>query len=80
MKAKSKIAKLSTPASSEVRWLTTGDCAKKLGVTSRLVARWIDSGRLLGFCLPGCKDRRVHPDALAEFERREGFCRARGEK
>lgn len=61
-----------------VRWLTTGDCAKQLGVTQKLVSRWIDSGRLLGFCLPGCKARRVHPQALAEFQEREGFARASG--
>lgn len=63
-----------------VVWLTTGDCAKRLGVTQRLIARWIDSGRLLGFTLPATNARRVHPQVLADFEEREGFNRARGTK
>ena len=61
-----------------VVWLTTGDCAKRLGVTSRLIARWIDTGRLLGFTLPATNARRVHPQVLADFEASEGFARAKG--
>ena len=61
-----------------VVWLTTGDCSKRLGVTSRLVARWIDTGRLLGFKLPATNARRVHPQVLADFEASEGFARAKG--
>ena len=61
-----------------VIWLTTGDCAKRLGVTSRLIARWIDTGRLLGFKLPATNARRVHPQVLADFEASEGFARAKG--
>ena len=61
-----------------VVWLTTGDCSKRLGVTSRLIARWIDTGRLLGFKLPATNARRVHPQVLADFEASEGFARAKG--
>lgn len=78
--ARSKLPKVKPSTETGVKWLTTGDCAKRLGVTARLVARWIDSGRLLGFTLPATRDRRVHPDALAEFERREGFNAAKGIK
>jgi len=66
------------PKVAPVVWLTTGDCAKRLGVTSRLIARWIDTGRLLGFTLPESKARRVHPQVLADFAEREGFNRAKG--
>jgi len=61
-----------------VVWLTTGDCAKRLGVATKMVARWIDNGRLLGFTLPESKARRVHPQVLADFAEREGFNRAKG--
>jgi excisionase family DNA binding protein len=61
-------------------WLTTGQIATRLGVSSRLVAKWIDTGKLIGFRLPYSKDRRVHADVLAEFEEAHGFNRARGRK
>lgn len=61
-----------------VRWLTTGQIAKRLGVAPRTVAKWIDSGRLIGIRIPGSRDRRVHPVALADFERHYGIDRARG--
>ena len=63
-----------------VVWLTTGDCARRLGVAPKMIARWIDNGLLLGFTLPESKARRVHPQVLAEFAEREGFNRARGIK
>ena len=78
MKARSRIQNMKPKQELVTQWLTTGDCAKRLGVTARMIARWIDNGRLLGLTLPGSKDRRVHPEALAEFEEREGFNRARG--
>ncbi len=64
----------------DVRWFTTGQVAKRLGVAPRTVCKWVDSGRLLGFKLPGSKDRRIHPQALAEFEAFHGWDRARGAK
>jgi excisionase family DNA binding protein len=59
-------------------WLTTGQVSRRLGVSARTVAQYIDAGRLLGFRLPMSKARRVHPEALREFCKREGFDRARG--
>lgn len=47
--------------------LTTGAVAKFSGVSPRTAAKWFDSGRLKGWRLPGCQDRRVTPAALVEF-------------
>jgi excisionase family DNA binding protein len=78
-KARSNIAgRPSAEGELGVKWLTTGQVAKRLGVSSTTVGKWIDSGRLTGIRLPGSKDRRVHPIALADFERRYGIDRARG--
>ena len=77
MKALSKIPQLeSTDHVSD--WLTTGQVARRLGVSQRTAAKYIDEGRLLGMRLPMSRARRVHPDALREFCKREGFDRARG--
>jgi excisionase family DNA binding protein len=78
--ARSRIQRVEPNESPEIQWLTTGECAKRLGVTSKLIARWIDNGRLLGFALPDSKHRRVSAIALAAFEASEGFRRARGIK
>jgi excisionase family DNA binding protein len=67
-----------SPGALGVRWLTTGQIASRLGVSQRMVAKWIDDGRLIGIRLPGSRDRRVHPDVLEEFQRHYGFNRARG--
>ena len=40
--------------------MTTGECAKRLGVAPRTVAKMIDRGQLKGFRIPGSEDRRVH--------------------
>ena len=77
MQAKSKIPQVETIDTTS-DWLTTGQVARRLGVSARTVTKYIDSGRLLGFCLPMSKARRVHPEALLEFAKREGFDRARG--
>lgn len=80
-KAKSRIQPPpSIEGEMETRWLTTGQVAKRLGVSMRIVCKWIDSGVLRGMRLPVSKDRRVHPQALAEFEKAHGFDRARGKK
>jgi len=77
MKARSKIPQLEL-AELGVDWLTTGQVARRLGVSAATVSKWIDSGRLLGLRLPESQARRVHPEALREFCQREGFDRARG--
>ncbi len=46
--------------------LTTGIIAKVCGVAPRTATKWIDSGLLKGYRLPGSQDRRV---SRAEFER-----------
>lgn len=63
-----------------VKWLTTGQVALRLGVSMRTVSKWIDSGVLRGIRIPLSKDRRVHPQALAEFEKLHGYDRARGKR
>jgi excisionase family DNA binding protein len=69
---------IDTPGELGVKWMTTGQIATLLGVSQRMVSRWIDEGRLIGIRLPGSRERRVHPDVLREFQRYYGFDRARG--
>ena len=47
--------------------LTTGDVAKICKVAPRTVAKWIDSGALRGYRIPGSLDRRVPLKHLVEF-------------
>lgn len=49
--------------------LTTGEVAKKLCVSRRTVAKWIDSGLLRGFKIPNGRTRKV---ALFDFLK---FCK-----
>jgi excisionase family DNA binding protein len=58
--------------------LTTGQVAKRLGVSHGTVKKWIDAGRLNGIRLPGARpgvlgDRRVTQRSLEEFCRKNGF-------
>jgi excisionase family DNA binding protein len=46
---------------------TTGSIAKLCQVAIRTVTRWIDSGALRGYRIPGTQDRRVPRDALRAF-------------
>jgi excisionase family DNA binding protein len=48
---------------------TTGEVARICNVTKRTVIKWIDSGRLKGYVIPGSAHRRVPADALAAFMR-----------
>ena len=79
-RARSRIGKVDVEGELGVRWLTTGDVAKRLGVAMRTVSKWIDEGRLVGIKLPGSRERRVHPSAMEAFEREWGFDRARGKR
>lgn len=56
--------------------LTTGDVAKVAGVSARLVHKWIDSGILRGYRLPGSKFRRVEPASLVLFLKQHGLAEA----
>lgn len=50
------------------RDLTTGQIADKLAVAPRTVAKWIDSGQLRGYRLPGTmRHRRVQRVDLLAF-------------
>lgn len=40
-------------------FLTTGQIATLLGVAPKTVSKWVDSGLLKGFRLPGSMDRRI---------------------
>jgi len=49
--------------------LTTGEVATICNVAARTVSKWIDSGRLDGYRIPGSRDRRVTREALDRFIR-----------
>lgn len=53
--------------------LTTGKVAAICQVSPRMVAKWIDSGRLKGYKLPGSQDRRVLVEDLREFMDKHGM-------
>jgi len=53
--------------------LTTGEVASICKVAARTVSKWIDSGRLEGYRIPGSRDRRVTRDALESFIRKHGL-------
>lgn len=53
--------------------LTTGEVAAICNVAARTVSKWIDSGRLAGYRIPGSRDRRVTREALDAFIRDTGI-------
>lgn len=52
---------------------TTGKIAKVCRVSARTVSKWIDSGLLKGWRLPGGVDRRVARSELVAFLARHGM-------
>jgi excisionase family DNA binding protein len=62
---------MSKPESKSV--LTTGEVAAICNVAARTVSKWIDSGRLAGYRIPGSRDRRVTREALDAFVRDTGI-------
>ena len=52
---------------------TTGQVAKVCRVAARTVSKWIDSGELVGYRVPGSKDRRVYRDDLIAFLQRNNM-------
>lgn len=46
---------------------TTGQVAKICKVAPRTVSKWFDSGRLVGYRIPGSQDRRIPRDNLIRF-------------
>jgi two-component system response regulator RpaA len=52
---------------------TTGQIAKICRVSPRTVSKWFDSGQLVGYRIPGSKDRRILCDKLVSFFRESGM-------
>lgn len=52
---------------------TTGQVAKLAGVSPGTAVKWIDSGRLKGYRIPGSQDRRVTREDLVRFLRDAGM-------
>jgi hypothetical protein len=53
-----------------IKLFTTGQIADLMGLDVRTVAKWIDSGALVGVYLPPSnkqRERRVHRDELVKF-------------
>jgi excisionase family DNA binding protein len=50
--------------------LGTSQIAKMLSVSPNMVVKWIDSGMLAGWKVPGSKHRRVSQKTVAEFAKR----------
>jgi excisionase family DNA binding protein len=53
--------------------LTSGQVATICGVAARTAGKWIDSGKLKGYRIPGSQDRRVHLDDLKAFMAAQGW-------
>ena len=53
--------------------LTTGDVARICNVAPRTVSKWVDTGRLRGYRIPGGKDRRIPLDQLIRFMKSHGL-------
>ena len=53
--------------------LTTGQVARICKVAPRTVSKWVDSGQLPGYRIPGSKDRRVPMGELVRFMRAHGI-------
>ena len=47
--------------------LTTGEVAKICNVAPRTVSKWVDSGQLRGYRIPGSRDRRIPVQQLIRF-------------
>jgi len=52
---------------------TTGEVAKLLHVATGSVVRWVDSGKLEGYRIPGSRSRRVPRASLIHFCREHGL-------
>ena len=53
--------------------LTTGEVAKICNVAPRTVSKWLDSGQLKGYRIPGSKDRRIPLNQLVKFMKDHGI-------
>jgi hypothetical protein len=55
------------------RVLTNGQVARLCKVAPRTSSKWIDSGRLRGYRIPGSQDRRVAVEDLIRFCKQHGL-------
>jgi len=53
--------------------LTTGEVARICHVAPRTVSKWVDTGQLRGYRIPGSRDRRIPVDHLLAFMRAHGI-------
>jgi excisionase family DNA binding protein len=53
--------------------LTTGEVARICNVAPRTVSKWFDSGQLVGYRIPGSKDRRIPLNQLIKFMKQHGM-------
>lgn len=53
--------------------LTTGEVAKICNVAPRTVSKWFDTGALVGYRIPGSKDRRIPLPQLIRFMKHHGM-------
>lgn len=53
--------------------LTTGEVAKVCSVAPRTVSKWVDSGMLRGYRVPGSRDRRIPKRCLLAFMQQHGM-------
>ena len=58
---------MNTAVTESHKALSTGQIAKLVQVAPRTVSKWIDSGLLPGYRLPGSRDRRVPRASLVKF-------------
>jgi excisionase family DNA binding protein len=52
---------------------TTGEVARICHVAPRTVSKWVDSGQLRGYRIPGSRDRRIPAEHLLAFLRAHGI-------
>jgi excisionase family DNA binding protein len=53
--------------------LTTGEVARICKVAPRTVSKWVDTGQLRGYRIPGSRDRRIPLQQLIRFMRAHGM-------
>lgn len=52
---------------------TVGEVAKICKVAPRVICKWLDSGRLKGYRIPGSQDRRIPREYLIKFLHEHGM-------
>lgn len=52
---------------------TTGEVARICHVAPRTVSKWVDTGQLRGYRIPGSRDRRIPVEHLLAFMRAHGM-------